>query len=288
MFPRCDGKIVPDWHICKAAAAACLSLVDKCGPLGNFRFCVSFNCNAGIPFFPAAYHGGSEFEPNIVTIGLECADLLFMGFFGTDSMDEAHENLATTFTQALSPIQDIIRDACSELGLTYAGIDASVNPGLTLPDSVGAGLECLLSQLCEAKKFGEFGTLGAVSTVTSAIKTVREKGDVLLTGYSGLMLPVMEDLILAERAAQVPPMFTLRDLLVFSTVCGVGLDTVPIPGDTTVEELAAVYFETGTLAFRLNKPLSCRLLPMPGKVAGDVTDVESPYLCNTKVFSVSI
>ena len=44
------------------------------------------------------------------------------------------------------------------------------------------------------------------------------------------MLPVMEDLILADRAAQSPPTFNLRDLLIFSTVCGVGLDTVPVPG----------------------------------------------------------
>ena len=45
-------------------------------------------------------------------------------------------------------------------------------------------------------------------------------------GYCGLMLPVMEDLVLAARAAESPPAFTLRDLLTFSSVCGVGLDTV--------------------------------------------------------------
>ena len=44
------------------------------------------------------------------------------------------------------------------------------------------------------------------------------------------MLPVMEDIVLAARAAQQPPTFTMRDLLMFSSVCGVGLDTVPVPG----------------------------------------------------------
>jgi uncharacterized protein (UPF0210 family) len=114
------------------------------------------------------------------------------------------------------------------------------------------------------------------------------------------MLPVMEDLILSARAAQSPPVFSLRDLLVFSSICGVGLDTVPIPGPrlgeegegeesggSTPKEVAAVYQEVGTLAFRLNKPLTCRLLPMRGLRAGDFTTVESPVLCNTKVFSLA-
>lgn len=76
---------------------------------------------------------------------------------------------------------------------------------------------------------GEFGTLAAVSAVTSAVKSLASHG-IKLIGYNGLMLPVMEDLILAERASQNPPTFSLRDLLIFSSVCGVGLDTVPVPG----------------------------------------------------------
>jgi uncharacterized protein (UPF0210 family) len=98
------------------------------------------------------------------------------------------------------------------------------------------------------------------------------------------MLPVMEDITLAQRAAEGK--YSLRDLLTFSAVCGVGLDTVPIPGLTSAEKLAGVYVEVGAMAFRLNKPLSCRLLPLAGKVAGDVTEVDSPFLCNTTVFSI--
>ena len=46
--------------------------------------------------------------------------------------------------QALLPIQSIVRSACDLLEVTYGGIDASINPGLSLPDSVAAGLESLL------------------------------------------------------------------------------------------------------------------------------------------------
>lgn len=136
------------------------------------------------------------------------------------------------------------------------------------------------------REVGSFGTLAAVSTVTAGIKALAISQDrpIKLTGYSGLMLPVMEDVVLAQRAAE--GRFGVRDLLMFSSVCGVGIDTVPVPGNSSPEALAGVYMETAALAFRLNKPLSCRVLPQQGKLAGDLTDVVSPYLCNTTVFSL--
>lgn len=145
------------------------------------------------------------------------------------------------------------------------------------------------------------------------------------------MLPVMEDITLAARAAALPSFLSnstlgissfiprianfhiwtlidwlffeicfllteataattgvsLRDLLVFSCVCGVGLDTVPISGEATPEGLAAVYSEVGTLSYRLNKPLTCRVLPMKGLKPGEFTQIpENPYLVNTRVFSI--
>lgn len=171
----------------------------------------------------------------------------------------------------------------------------------------------LLKVTFSAHASGEFGTLAAVSAVTAAVKSLALSG-IKLVGYNGIMLPVMEDLVLAERAAQVPPTFSMRDLLTFSSVCGVGLDTVPVPGqrlpilcvvffldalikklyyditpftgNITVEKIAGVYTETAALAFRLNKPLSCRLLVMNGKVAGEMTDFVHSYLCNTRVFTI--
>ena len=44
------------------------------------------------------------------------------------------------------------------------------------------------------------------------------------------MLPPMEDPGLAARATEGK--FGVQDLLLFSSVCGLGLDTVPIPGTT--------------------------------------------------------
>ena len=98
------------------------------------------------------------------------------------------------------------------------------------------------------------------------------------------MLAVTEDegLAAATRAAQ----FDIRALLTYSSVCGIGLDTVPIPGDTDAEKIAAIMRDTGTMAFRLNKPLTVRLFPVPGLGAGDITPFESDDLCNCAVLAV--
>lgn len=101
---------------------------------------------------------------------------------------------------------------------------------------------------------------------------------------SGLMLAVTEDegLAAATRAGE----FDIRALLTYSSVCGIGLDTVPIPGDTTPEKIAAIMRDTGTMAFRLNKPLTVRLFPVPGLAVGDITCFESDDLCNCAVLAV--
>ena len=59
-----------------------------------------------------------------------------------------------------------------------------------------------------------------------------------------------------------------------------------ILGDISEETISSIYMETASLAFRLNKPLSCRLLLIENKKAGELTEISHPYICNTKVFSV--
>merc|ERR1712100_346730 len=104
--------------------------------------------------------------------------------------------------------------------------------------------------------------------ITRALKELKQY-DILTIGYCGLMLPIMEDIILAERAASVPSSLTLQQLMYYATMCGVGLDTVPIPGDAAIDEITNIYMDMGTVAFRLGKCLSCRLLPMTDLKAGD-------------------
>jgi uncharacterized protein (UPF0210 family) len=92
------------------------------------------------------------------------------------------------------------------------------------------------------------------------------------------MLPVLEDLTLASRSRE--RLFSVNDLLLYSAVCGTGLDTVPLPGDVSEEELAGILLDVASLALRLDKPLTARLMPVPGKNAGDQTEFDFAYFAN--------
>ncbi len=98
---------------------------------------------------------------------------------------------------------------------------------------------------------------------------------------NGLMLAVLEDSTLANRAAEGT--LTLKDLLLYSAVCGTGLDTIPLPGDTHEEQLIPLLMDLGALSVRLNKPLTARLMPIPGKKAGDETDFDFEFFAKSRV-----
>ena len=99
------------------------------------------------------------------------------------------------------------------------------------------------------------------------------------------MLPVLEDSILALRAAE--GVLSISDLLSYSAVCGVGLDTIPLPGDISQTALAGILLDVAALASRLDKPLTARLMPMPGMFAGDPIQFDFPYFADGKVMTAS-
>ena len=132
--------------------------------------------------------------------------------------------------------------------------------------SLGKALE-----LMGISKLGNFGSLTAAAFLASTL----DMGRWQKTGFNGLMLAVLEDSTLAQRAAEGT--LTIKDLLLYSAVCGTGLDTIPLPGDTSEEQLLPLLLDLGALSVRLNKPLTARLMPIPGKKAGDETDFDFEF-----------
>ena len=98
------------------------------------------------------------------------------------------------------------------------------------------------------------------------------------------MLPLLEDYGLAKRNTE--GQFGIYDLLVYSSVCGTGLDTIPLPGDVTLKKLNALLIDFASLSCKLCKPLSARLMPIPGKDAGDMTDFDFPYFVNSQIMDI--
>ena len=168
------------------------------------------------------------------------------------------------------PIISLGQSLASDFGLSFGGIDLS--PAPLGEDSIVSALE-----VSGYGPIGSSGTVALVAALTSALK-----GTGLPTcGYCGLMLPVLEDATLGQRWEE--GLVTTHELLLYSAVCGTGLDTVPLPGDTEPTEIARLLCDVATLALRLNKPLSARLFPVPGKKSGQRTEFTSPYLTNTLV-----
>jgi hypothetical protein len=155
-------------------------------------------------------------------------------------------------------------------GWTYAGIDPTPAP---LGDvSIGRAIESFTGG-----PFGSSGTMTAAAIITRAVQAAPVKR----VGYSGLMVPVLEDNILARRWAEGT--YNIDSLLAYSAVCAGGLDTVPLPGDVSEEQVARILGDVATLAYKWQKPLAARLLPVPGKKAGDRTEFDDPRMANTTI-----
>ncbi|NER97954.1 MAG: DUF711 family protein [Symploca sp. SIO1B1] len=238
---------------------------------GNFRFCAWANCPPGIPFFPTSYHQGNT----SFALALEFPDLVMQAFANSDNLKTAEKNLRFLLETELTKIETLAEQISQLFQIEYRGIDSSLAPTLERDASIAFAYENL-----GLNKFGHQGTLAISAVITRVLKSLSVK----LCGYSGLMLPVCEDLGLAQRANEQT--YNLTNLLLYSAVCGCGLDTVPLPGDITIEQLEAILMDLAALAIKLNKPLSARLFPIPGKKAGEMTAFNSPYLVDCRIFGV--
>ncbi|WP_414563889.1 MULTISPECIES: DUF711 family protein [unclassified Anabaena] len=238
---------------------------------GNFRYCAWANCQPDIPFFPTSYHCGET----SFAIGLELGELVTQAFTQTDNIQDAEQKLQSILAVELEIIAKIATEISSKFIINYHGIDTSLAPSLDKKNSITFAYEQLING-----KFGHPGTLAISGMLTRVLKNVSVK----TCGYSGLMLPVCEDIGLATRANEKT--YNLTNLLLYSAVCGCGLDTVPIPGDITIDKIAGILIDLATLAIKLNKPLSARLFPIPNKKAGEMTTFNSPYLVDCQIFAV--
>ncbi len=274
----CSGIMTPSTtSLSLAAVRACGEIIHRLTPLdpngfANLYFAALGNVPAGAPFFPAAYHNG---EPPAFAFAVEGADMAVDAFNDASTLEFARRKLIQKMDQIGDKITGIGQSLASLTGAEYQGIDYSLAPFPEPSKSTGAAFESL-----GINRFGEHGSLAAAAFLADAI----DRGSFFRTGFSGLMLPVLEDAILAARAAGGS--LGIKDLLMYSSVCGTGLDTVPLPGDISAEQISSVLLDLAALSLRLDKPLTARLMPIPGKKAGDPTEFDFEFFANSKVLAV--
>ncbi len=260
------------------AVRACAEVIAQAAPISpdgfaNLRFAAMANVSPGGPFFPAAYHasgGGPAFA-----LAVESADEAVAAFQQASSLADARRLLLDRLNEAAEKMEEITRQLALEYPADFLGFDFSLAPFPVPEVSLGGAMETL-----GVRALGLSGSLAAAAFVADALDRGRWKR----AGFNGLMLPVLEDSTLAARS--LDGSLNIRDLLMFSSVCGTGLDTVPLPGGSSPEDLAGLLLDVAALAVRLGKPLTARLMPIPGKAAGDLTEFQFEYFANGRVLAL--
>ncbi|MFN8400485.1 MAG: DUF711 family protein [Anaerolineales bacterium] len=268
-----SGVMADAQTIHMAQVKACAEIIVKSATLepngfANLNFTALANVGPNAPFFPGAYHTA---EKPAFGIAVECADLAVDAFAHATSIDEGRQWLVSEMTKHGQAISKI----ANELQVEFKGIDFSLAPFPDDAHSLGKAVENM-----GVPKIGLHGSLAAAAILTDAI----ERADFPHIGFNGFMQPVLEDSILAKRAAE--GVLTVKDALLYSAVCGTGLDTVPLAGDVTTDELTPLLLDLCALALRLNKPLTARLMPVPGKKAGDATTFDFAFFANGRVMAL--
>ncbi len=259
-----------------AAVRACAEVIANSSDItpdgfANLRFTTLGNVPACTPFFPAAFHAGGK---PAFALALEAADVVDAAFRGAGSLLEAQQRLVKALDGYASQLMPVAEQIAAQFQADFKGMDFSPAPFPEERCSLGGAVELLGAQI------GQHGAVAAAAVLADAL----DQGGWQRAGFNGLMLPVLEDAILAQRAAEGG--LTIKDLLLFSTVCGTGLDTVPLPGDATAEQIYPVLLDIAALSLRLDKPLTARLMPVPGKQAGDMTEYDFAYFKNGGVLAL--
>jgi hypothetical protein len=234
---------------------------------GNFDFAAIAMMKPYGPYYPGSYHLG---HGRAFAIAMEGANVVAQVFRQYHDPVEAERHLSQAFATYTKEVEVVATKVASETGWTYEGIDAT--PAPSNENSIGGAIESFVGA-----PFGSAGTMTASGIITRAVQSTAVKR----TGYSGLMTPVMEDKVLAQRWSEGT--FNIDSILAYSAVCAGGVDTVPLPGDVSEEQIARILGDVAWLAHKWNKPLGARLLPAPGKRPGDRTEFSGAMLNNTKV-----
>jgi hypothetical protein len=267
----------PEAGLSLPAARGCAQAIHEVSRLSadgfaNLRFAALANVPPGTPFFPAAYHRGGGMA---IAAATEAAELAVDALREVSSIGTARRRLVGMIEAHGAALARPLQAVAAENEARFLGIDFSLAPYPEHFRSIGAAIETF-----GAGSVGGGGSVAAVAFLADCL----DRAEFRRTGFSGVLLPVLEDDTLAARAAG--GQLAVNDLLLYSAMCGTGLDAVPLPGDASLDGLTGLLLDLGAIALRLRKPLTARLMPIPGKSAGDEIHFDFPYFADSRVLAL--
>jgi uncharacterized protein (UPF0210 family) len=231
--------------------------------IGCAKLVVFCNAPEDNPFMAGAFHGPGEGEsclnvgvsgPGVVKAALEAHR--GAGF------DELAEVIKKTAFKITRMGQLVGMEAAKRLGVPFGILDLSLAPTPAVGDSVARILEEM-----GLESAGTHGSTAALAMLTDMVKKGGVMASTHVGGFSGAFIPVSEDegMIAAVRSGAIG----IDKLEAMTSVCSVGLDMIALPGDTPAATISAIIADEMAIGMVNNKTTAVRLIPAPGKKAGD-------------------
>ncbi|MEF9878220.1 MAG: PFL family protein [Clostridia bacterium] len=233
---------------------------------GCAKLVVFANAVEDNPFMAGAFHGVGEAEcvVNVGVSGPGVVQRALMDVHG-QPFDVLAETIKRTAFKITRVGQLVAQEAAKRLGVPFGIVDLSLAPTPARGDSVAY----ILSEM-GLEMTGAPGTTAALAMLNDMVK----KGGVMASshvgGLSGAFIPVSEDIGMIEAARA--GCLTLEKMEAMTCVCSVGLDMIAIPGDTSANTIAGIIADEAAIGMVNNKTTAVRLIPAPGKKAGDIVN----------------
>jgi uncharacterized protein (UPF0210 family) len=231
--------------------------------IGCTKLVVFCNAPEDNPFMAGAFHGPGEAESclNVGVSGPGVIKAALESHRGAN-FDELADIIKKTAFKITRMGQLVGMEAARRLGVPFGILDLSLAPTPAVGDSV--------ARILEEMGLGAAGAHGATAALAMLTDMVKKGGVMASThvgGFSGAFIPVSEDegMVAAVRSGSI----TLDKLEAMTSVCSVGLDMIAVPGDTPVSTISAIIADEMAVGMVNNKTTAVRLIPVPGKKAGD-------------------
>lgn len=241
---------------------------EENGAVGCAKLVVFCNAVSDNPFMAGGFHGVDQADES-VNIGISGPGVIrrvverLPADLPLDQVAREIQNTAFKITRAGELIG---KEMAFLLGVKFGSIDLSLAPTSTEGDSVGLILEKM-----GLETVGTHGTTAALALLTDAVKKGGAMASTCVGGLSGAFIPVSEDAALS-KAVRVGAL-TLDKLEAMTSVCSVGLDMVPIPGDTKSTTIAAIIADEAAIGAVNHKTTAVRVIPIKGKKAGEFVEL---------------
>ena len=235
--------------------------------LGCCKLVVFANIPQDVPFMAGAYLGVGEPDA-VINVGVSGPGVVrkaidrAMAEEKKPNLGELSEVIKRTAYKVTRVGEIIGREVARRLGVTFGVVDLSLAPSPQVGDSVG--------EIFQSLGLGSMGAPGSTAVLALLNDAVKKGGAFASShvgGLSGAFIPVSEDLNIAAAAGA--GLLSLEKLEAMTSVCSVGLDMVPIPGDTSAETISAIIADETAIGVVNHKTTACRIIPVPGKKAGD-------------------